>query len=177
MRKVVITLLATTSLHGVCAHADRVSDLSEGLNSSDIIITENRSIFNALFTKSFSRLFENLALKHDMQCRYDPHANEVIKPPYPSLVCGPKHIPLVILQPIWDRHYYLFQSAWFEEACKTHNEYTIKQLKTMADNFSADFKSALARSGRVTQIALGQQKDPDVDTACPDTDLPADLVE
>jgi hypothetical protein len=53
----------------------------------------------------------------------------------------------------------------------------MKQLKAIADSFAADFKSALARSARVAQITFGRQKGPDFDTACTDTDLPADLVE
>jgi hypothetical protein len=43
MRKLFITLLTLTSLYGACAHADRVSDYGEGLNSSDMLIAENRS--------------------------------------------------------------------------------------------------------------------------------------
>jgi len=177
MRKLAIAFLALTSLYGVCVHADRVNDYSEGLNSSDMLIAENRSALSTPFTSSFSHLFESLARKHNMQCRYDPHTNEVIKPPYPTLVCGPKRIPLVSLQPIWDRHYYVFQSAWFEEACKTDSAYTMKQLKGIAESFAADFKSALTRSARVAQITFGQQKGPDFDTACTDTALPTDLVE
>jgi hypothetical protein len=177
MRRLVIGFLAWISLYGVCVRADRVSDYSEGLNSSDMLIAENWSALNTPLTSSFSHLFESLARKHNIQCRYDPHTNEVIKPPYPTLVCGPKGIPLVSLQPIWDRHYYVFQSAWFEEACKTDSAYTMKQLKAIADSFAADFKSALAGNARVAHITVGLQKDPDVSAPCAVRDVPADLVE
>jgi hypothetical protein len=66
MRKLFITLLTLTSLYGACAHADRVSDYGEGLNSSDMLIAENRSALSTLFTNSFSPLFESLARKHNI---------------------------------------------------------------------------------------------------------------
>jgi hypothetical protein len=177
MHKVIPTLLTLAAFYGVRAHADRVSDYGEGLNSSDMLIAENRSPLTNFGTKSFPHLFENLARKHNLQCRYDPHTNEMIRPPYPTLVCGPKQMPLVILQPIWDGHYYVFQSAWFEVACKTDSAYTMEQLKAIADSFATDFKSALAGSTRVAHITVGQQKDPDVGTRCDVRDVPADLVE
>lgn len=177
MRRLGAVLLATTSLHSIYALADRVGDLSEGLSSSEFIITERASIFPAPFTRSFPRLFESIARKHDMECRYNLHTNEVMRPPYPTLECGPRDTRLVALQPSWDGHYYVFQSEWFQEGCRTSNPYTMKQLKVIADEFSADFHSALVKSWRVKLIVSGRRKDTDLLYApCPGPP-PPDLEE